>query len=918
MKKLPVLILLLLACHSKAANLYWYGNTSTNFSTASNWSTSSGSYIAASAAPGASDVANFGSYSANSCVLSANTSIAGMIMSGYTGTFKQSTFTFTIGSSGATLSSGTFVGGNVKIVSNGAFSISGTAFTSTSDTLFAANGFTVSSGSFTHNSGTVCFTATQTWSVSNTGGSTFNKVSFKPTASATVTITSTTNINVTGQVSLDGSSSITLNSGTINVSGNIISNNSATAGGGSALLNINGSGAQSLTGNSTVGNGIFPKITIAKSAGTLTLANTISVGNNWTWTSGSLSLGTSVVAFTGTLTISGNHSLGNVTFSSGTATVYTLATGTTLTVSGTLAISGSGNLTFNSGVISVTGNTVTLNNSGTGGGGTTTFSFSGTGPTLTCPSTSGQCVLPAVTFTCSSATTFTIASGTYLTVAKKLILAGSANLLLATGNINAKDSITVTNTATGGGGSATIIINGSGSQCLTGNGTAGQGRLPKISINKTSGTLALSSVISVGNDWTYTQGTVVPGTSQVVFYNTTNVDGQGASTTMRFGAIAIGGGTSTLTGNLAAIGNLTIASGTTLVAGNKQLNVGGSFSAQGTWQYDSSTVVLDTSGYKQITGAAASVVTFYNLTLNKAGTTITLARPVKVNHTLTLTRGRFKTTTTNYLELAHTASCSGGSNTAYVHGPVRKTGNAAFIFPLGDSTLSTPYHPLGMSAPSAIGDQFEAQYKITAQGYGSALVDSLQSLSSCQYWTLERKAGTSTPTVSLGWNSNCNNGDYAEMRVALWNGTLWSDLGQASVSVSGSSSGTVTSSVASAFTVNPAPLTIAYQKVNKSYAVLSKTPAGGYYTTDGAVLSFGFDEEYKDANNLLTYSVTRISTDRSVTLINNSFNLASVSYGNNLYKIDLYDSGNTPLASGYYMLEVTNEKNEKWYLRFKI
>jgi hypothetical protein len=40
-------------------------------------------------------------------------------------------------------------------------------------------------------------------------------------------------------------------------------------------------------------------------------------------------------------------------------------------------------------------------------------------------------------------------------------------------------------------------------------------------------------------------------------------------------------------------------------------------------------------------------------------------------------------------------------------------------------------------------------------------------------------------------------------------------------------------------------------------------------------------------------------------------------YGDNRYRFDLYTSSGA-LSSGYYVLEVTNEKSEKQYLRFKI
>jgi hypothetical protein len=289
---------------------------------------------------------------------------------------------------------------------------------------------------------------------------------------------------------------------------------------------------------------------------------------------------------------------------------------------------------------------------------------------------------------------------------------------------------------------------------------------------------------------------------------------------------------------------------------------------------------------------------------------------------MVLALGRVKTTSTNYLEFANDATCTVTNNdSAYVHGPVRKTGNDAFSFPLGDTTLSdgTAYHPLAITAPSSITDQFDVVYYATVQTYGSTKAATLTSVSSTQYWTIQRVTGSSTPTVTLGWNGNGDNTNFSEMRVAEWTGAQWTDRGQAS-SVVGAPTGSVTAASPLSFGANPAPLVIAYAAgVNKAYAVLNKSiPAPGYHTTDGNVLYFGFEEEYNDADGDLTFRVIRMSSDREVILMSSPANSPAVQYGNNRYKIDLYDSGNTALVSGYYMLEVTNEKNETWYLRFKI
>lgn len=695
----------------------------------------------------------------------------------------------------------------------------------------------------------------------------------------------------TGTLS-QGINSFTIGAGNASLSGGTFS-------GGSANITVSGS------------------LTISGTSFTSTSA-TLTVSGDFTLSSGSFTHNSGTVLFNTPNTITGTIGFYKLTFTPGSSGSYVISN--TITANSDLTLSGSDSIRLNTGTITAKANLI-VSNTNTNGGGTATIEVSGSGTqqSITGSATTNAGVLPNLTFTATSATTDSIVSGKNLNVKGTMSIAGSGAITLKTGTIYLQGDLSSSNTSTSTGGDALLVINGTSAQSMTGSGTTGQGRFPNISINK-SGALTLNTIISVAGDWTYTAGTVIPGTSSVALYGTFNLDAQGTSTTMSFYNLATGSGTRTLTGNLDVDNNLSIANGSTLSAGSYSISIGGQWNSQGTWTAGTSTVTFDGTGYKQITGLAATTISFYNLVFNKTANSLTLSRPVKVNNSLTLTSGHIKTTTSNYLELADNVTCTGGGTGAYVHGPVRKTGNDAFTFPLGDTTLSDAiaYHPLTMTAPSSATDQFEAIYKPSSQAYGTTLASTLASVSTCEYWTFERKSGSSTPTITLGWKSNCDNGSYEEMSPSLWNGSQWTDLGQGTLTVSSSTAGTIAASSATSFSVNPAPITIGYKEANKSYAVISKNPGGGYCSTDNNILYFSFDEEYSDAGNLLTYSITRISTDRPDTLISNSPNLAAISYGHNQYKIDLYDSSNSPLTSGYYMLEVTNEKNEKWYLRFKI
>lgn len=835
---------------------------------------------------------------------------------------------------------------------------------------------------WTYNSGTISAgtsTLVLAGSQTVTGSHTLSNVWFG--SSATHTIASGTTLTITGLISYGTSAgAVLINTGTINCTGDINLANPTAGGGGTATIIINGTGTQTITGNATQGISALPNVTINKASGTLNLADKITVAGNWTYITGTISAGSSKVVFHNTKTITGSHTLGDVIFTGSTSATFTVSSGTTLTVAGTLTLGSSYGITINTGTINAKGDILTTNTTASGGGsaniiinGSGSQSLTGTdtynqgyfcnveidkSPSDTlhllnkisiagnwtytagiidagssaiyfvnAKTISGSHTLYNVYFAGSTPSTFTISSGTTITVLGTMFIGGTTNALtFNTGTINAHGNINViNNTATGGGGSATININGNGNQTLTGSGTASQGRLPKIVIDKTSGTLLINGLVSVANDWTFIQGDVDPGTSSVAFYGTMNLDGQNDTTfeTMRFYRLAVGSGTLTITDNVDVDNDLTIASGTTLVASSDTIYVGGQWNSQGTWTRGTSTVIFDGTGYKQLTGLTGSTINFYNLGFNKTANSMTLSRPVKVNHAMILTQGHIISSSTNYLEFANDATVTGGSDTAYVCGPVRKTGDDAFTFPLGDTTLtdSSAYHPLGMTAPSSTTDQFEARYYAVGQTVGDSLVDSLASVSADEYWTFERKAGTSDVVTTLGWNKNSMSiQDLNVLRMASWNGVKWLDLDIDSISVN-TRMGTFIPLLTPVFNSGIATLTFANKRASVPYALLKKKLDGGYYQAKNGRLFFRFDEEYTDTDQKLHFN---IYDDQHVLVTSDQLQPASIQptvhYGDNRYQMNTLFCGFSPggaLDSGFYILEVINEKNEHWYLRFE-
>lgn len=576
-------------------------------------------------------------------------------------------------------------------------------------------------GGWTHTQGTVD-AATYSSTVAFLNGSrtisgkpSFYNVSFYGASSSTNTIVDTLTIN--GLMTTEGINAVSLNTGVINVKGDITVNNTSTSiSTGSATIYVATNGSQTITGASSLAVGNFCNVKINKSGGTLTLKNFVNVAGNWTYVQGTIDASTysSTVDFVNTSaqTISGSHSLNNVSVSGANVTI---TSGDTLTVDGTFKLEAGGNPFIN------------------------------------------------------------------------------------TGTINAKGNITVVNLSTAGGGSGWLNICGASSQTLTGSGVANNGRLCNVKVNKPSGTLYLASTFTLGAaspltvDWVYLRGTVDAGTSEIAFFGDGNVSCKNGSNSMSFNDFYVQSGTRTLNGDVNVSGDLIIALSKTLSASSYNLTVGKNWLRSGTFTAGTSMVIFNGSVNQHLTGAT----TFYNLKINKPSGKFRLSAAATVNNTLTLTKGVVTTTSTNIISLIDNATSGTGTDSSYISGPFKKTGNDAFTFPLGDTLLSSgAYHPLSITAPGSTTDAFTAQYYSVNQSVGSTKVDSID-LSTCEYWTIARNVGSSNINTTLGWNTNnCHTTNAYDMVVSGWDGTnsIWKSLENTNITIAGSK-GTVTAAV---------------------------------------------------------------------------------------------------------------------------
>jgi Secretion system C-terminal sorting domain len=379
---LPLLLLgffLLPTLNTNAANRFWVSSAASNWNNTANWSNTSGGPGGFSV-PTAADNVTFNNARVGNCTIDAPVNIQNItVTGGYTGRIIQGGNTVLI-TNNASFSGGIFAGGTAGITINGDFTLNGTAFTATSGILDFDGNVAFTSGVFTHNNGSVRFNAAGGTAV--TGNSpTFYILEFVGNG-FNYNINSTGNIIVLNSLNMTGNLFYNLNTGTIDVRGNISVTNTAPGCGGTALININGTVNQNFTGSSVAGLGALPRLTINKSSGTLNLSNFPASSNDYTYTAGTVNAGTSTYCFvdgtTTPYTISGNLALNNVEFLAITNQTYTVPATTTITVNGDMTMAGTNRITLNTGNINVNGNIV-LTNTSAAGGGTANINIVGTG-----------------------------------------------------------------------------------------------------------------------------------------------------------------------------------------------------------------------------------------------------------------------------------------------------------------------------------------------------------------------------------------------------------------------------------------------------------------------------------------------------------------------------------------------------------
>src|SRR6185436_15212329 len=233
----------------------------------------------------------------------------------------------------------------------------------------------------------------------------------------------------------------------------------------------------------------------------------------------------------------------------------------------------------------------------------------------------------------------------------------------------------------------------------------------------------------------------------------------------------------TFNSDLTVSGNVNIgAFNTTVVKGNIT-------AAGGNTHFNSSgvtgTLKFAGSNAQHISSGGTGIIGFNKIKIDKTGGSVTLDTTITMDDTLTFVSKNIITASSHYLSMIAGSTVTGASNSSFVEGPVKKTGNTAFVFPTGKNSI---YRAIEMSAPSVSTNAYTAEYFDAGQSLGNTMDNTMKYIRDCGYWNLARNSGSSNVTVYLYWDSSpCGLLDSATVKVANWNGTTWKDLGNGGV-----------------------------------------------------------------------------------------------------------------------------------------
>lgn len=533
------------------------------------------------------------------------------------------------------------------------------------------------------------------------------------------------------------------------------------------------------------------------------------------------------------------------------------------------------------GIFSVAGNFSCISGGFVHNSGSVIFSHGTTAGTRILSSTSNSVtiVFNAVEFAAADSNSQVDVKNITMEIDGQLLISGSRHLFINTSTssvINAKGDIESINSNSVGGGTVSLIVNGTGSQTINdNNGSTASGKLPNIKINKSSGTCSLLGDIGLGGScmWEYASGNVSVGSSKLYCYYNNTLKNSSSGTMSFYDLEMYGqGGTHTIDGTVKVthsfITSQTSACVISAAGGGGTLELQGDVSWNCTNTSSFGTAVFKFSGSASQTFSGSITPEIYTLQMAKAGGSVTLATPVTIANNLNLTAKNIITDATNILTVNNGATVSNGSGSSFISGPLKKIGNSAFTFPVGKSSS---YKPINISAPSSASDAFTAEYFGSQQSFGSSK-DSLTYISTCEYWNLARTTGSSNVQVKLYWdNTTCDIYTLSTLKIARWDGSKWSNTGMTTTTGTPTAGTVQTNSTLSAFgnfaIGKRSPVVFAHAGDDIDLCIGSTHSIGAISTATGGVTPYSYSWSPNTAISSTTAANPNITPSSTISYI---------------------------------------------------
>lgn len=285
---------------------------------------------------------------------------------------------------------------------------------------------------------------------------------------------------------------------------------------------------------------------------------------------------------------------------------------------------------------------------------------------------------------------------------------------------------------------------------------------------RTYGTLIFSATAAGGVRTYTTAGTMPMQVNHNLVLNANAVFSYGANTS----TIAIHNNLEVKTGGLFNISN---SSNNAIIAVKGNLINEGLITETGT--STASTIELNGNAPQTISGIGSIVQSITISINNDKG--VSLLSPFSIAHRLRLINGKLITSISSRLFINDNASCTDASAASFVDGPMTKTGDDDFIFPIGKGGI---YAPIGISGTGGqVTDQFTAEYiranPHSAVGLGGNVQPSMHHVSYVEYWKLTCDAGVSDKVIKMFVTPESFVRNLTTMRVARFESGLWKDEG---------------------------------------------------------------------------------------------------------------------------------------------